>query len=255
MLYNLIILNARSGITIANIRLAEEGITEKDGILMGGIVKAIRDFLRELEIGDIRTFQTLEKKIVNYIQGDILIALVCDENDNTDLYLPKIKYIAALFDENCDWDDWSGEITQFKKELDIAKTIIHLKDEEVISHISNSMKKVMNATHEIFGYKIIHESKYVNEFFRDIDDFELSSFFTSDFFQDIIRNHTDLENIISNIIPLNDMVFTSLNYGRFTLFTYQFLEKYIILLFLPGELNPIADLIKYEEKIRDVIGF
>ena len=55
MLYNVIVLNHVSGVTLATIRLSDEGINENDGILMAGVVKAIRDFLQELKIGKIHT--------------------------------------------------------------------------------------------------------------------------------------------------------------------------------------------------------
>ena len=91
MLYNVIVLNHVSGVTLATIRLSDEGINENDGILMAGVVKAIRDFLQELKIGKIHTFQTHEKKILIAIDGVILVALVCDESTNSELYYPKIN--------------------------------------------------------------------------------------------------------------------------------------------------------------------
>ncbi|MHA1275217.1 MAG: hypothetical protein ACTSQS_17575 [Promethearchaeota archaeon] len=113
MIYNLLVIHSESGNNVATIKVAENGFDENEGILMSGVIKAIEDFLNELKIGNIRSFNTHERQVIIYKQKYIFLVLICDEDDDPNMYLTKIEYIANLFNEGVDWTNWYGETTMF----------------------------------------------------------------------------------------------------------------------------------------------
>lgn len=255
MLYNLIVINVESGINIATLKLAEEGLHVDYGHLMSGVVKAIKDLLEELELGSIETFSTQEKRVVIYKEGLILVALVCDDEDNYDIYLPKLRYVANLYHSHCDWENWCGEMNMFDELKQPAKDIFRLSDEEIIKHIKSDMKELMVGNPQIYGFKIEKEAKTIEEAFRDIDDFELSSLFTSNFINDLLIKREKYKNLVNLLMPKEDIWDAYLNFGRFSIYSRKILGNLYINVFLPGELNPLKDLDEYALKLKEVSSF
>lgn len=254
MLYNVIVLNHVSGVTVATIRLSDEGINENDGILMAGVVKAIRDFLQELKIGKIHTFQTHEKKILIAIDGVILVALVCDDNTNSELYYPKIKYIANSFNNSCNWDTWCGELDIFDELKDSISTIINLSDQEIIDYLQESVERILKTFPNMYGFKIIYKSETIAEKFNDNVDFELKTFFESDFFNDFEENKNNIEDVISEVMDFSTIDESFIDYGRFSIISSRFLGNSQVILFLSGNLDPILEFNKFINNINLLEG-
>ncbi len=254
MLYNVIVLNHVSGVTLATIRLSDEGINENDGILMAGVVKAIRDFLQELKIGKIHTFQTHEKKILIAIDGVILVALVCDESTNSELYYPKIKYIASLFNRSCDWDTWCGELDIFDDIKNSISTIISLSDQELIEYLQRSVDKIINTYPGLYGFKIIYKSETIAEKYNNNIDFELKTFFESDFFNVFEKKKNDIRGVISEVMDLSTIDNSFIDYGRFSILSSKILGDSQIIFFLSGNLDPILEFNKFISDINLLEG-
>ncbi|MBD3254023.1 MAG: hypothetical protein GF383_02980, partial [Candidatus Lokiarchaeota archaeon] len=126
-----------TGINICTLVLADEGSIDEDiGCLASGMVKAIRDFLKELRFGKIKNFLTHERKVIIYKEGEILTALICDENDNSELYYPKVKKIAEIFNDTIREKEWTGELSVFADAISTSRQLIKLSDKEIVEYIN-----------------------------------------------------------------------------------------------------------------------
>ncbi|MEJ2250077.1 MAG: hypothetical protein P8Y70_14330 [Candidatus Lokiarchaeota archaeon] len=255
MLYNLLVLNSTTGLNIVTVKLSEKGIDEESGFLMSGIVKAIQSFLQELKFGEIRTFQTHEKKVIVYQKDHILTALVADESESEGLYLPKIKYITEIFNNAYDWENWGGEIDIFNKEIESVLTILNCDDEDLIKHFSSALKKMINSFTEIYGYKILISNKLKEEVIVNMDNYELKSLFESEFFKSIMDNYKTLKKDILNFLGTSSFLNSYVNYKKFSLFFMEFIQEISIILLLQGNLDPLSDIAKFENKIKELTGF
>ncbi|MFX1501921.1 MAG: hypothetical protein ACFFDH_13235 [Promethearchaeota archaeon] len=254
MIYNLIVLDIETGVSISTIRLSEEGIDENQGILMAGVVKAIKDFLENLQFGRIKEFHTHDKKVIIGKRDRILAALVCDNNVNVDLFYPKINNIANLFYSAYNWEIWDGGLNIFDEIKHTAKQILTLTEKEIISHLFKSLKIYLSEFSEIYGFKIFHNYELKEQFFKKIDDFEISTFLTSDFFKNLEKNQITIIDIISGLINKEELTESYLNYGRFSIYSKSFFGDMFVILLLPGGLNPLSDLPKYQKKLDLIVG-
>ncbi|MHA1149901.1 MAG: hypothetical protein ACTSR8_16820 [Promethearchaeota archaeon] len=254
MIYNLVVINSESGNNVATIKLSEEGFDEGEGILMSGVVSAISNFLNELNIGNIRSFKTHQKQVIVYKKKFVLVVLICDENDEPDYYLPKIEYIANLFDNGCDWSNWCGDVSMFGEIIKTATNILVLSDDDLIEYINSSITEIFTSTEIILGYRIIVGGKIEKKQFRDIEDFELKSLITSEFIEDFSKNHADLIDNIGDLINVMDLTHSFIDYDRFSYFVYHFGSILSIVLYLPGKLNPINDIMEINTKLKNLGG-
>ena len=194
MLYNLIVINAEAGINICTLQLAEEGITEDDGQLASGMVKAIRDILEELKVGEIKNFETHQRQVLMYKKDAILTALICDQEDNIEIYNPKIQKITEMFNNVIDWNSWGGEMDIFEETIKKAKKMITLSNDEILNLLEEKLNQLLVQNSEILGYKIIFNSKVVSEEkLDDIEDFEIKSLLDSNFYNMIKNSLQELE--------------------------------------------------------------
>jgi hypothetical protein len=253
--YNLIILHSESGSNLATIKLSETGIDEDEGILMSGVVKAIENLLHELRMGQIHSFITYEKKILTYKHERILVALICDKNDNIELCLPKIKYVAKLFYEHVDWSVWNGEIHIFNDIIELVKKIFILSDDETISNIDDSLMKIINNFPDIYGYRIYYNHKKVKEYFRESEDFELIVFLKSKMIDTFIQTRNKIAEITKNFLSSDEMQLVFMDYDRFSIYVYNIAVNFEILLYLPGKTDPITDIEKFNKKFQEVSEF
>jgi len=256
MLYNLLIMNRKSGMTITNIQLAEDSISESMGDLASGTLKAIQDVLKELEIGQIKSFETNKKQIIVHKKGRILLALISDIGDNTEVFTPKLQKIAALFDSAIEWDNWSGSIHIFNEQIKKAKNLIKLSEKEIIDMLSNDLRELTDSTPEIYGYKINSHSEIVDSYINpNLDDFELSSFLKSNFYTPINNNISQIEGKILKLLDDSTQKSLFVDYDRISVFLKFYLKDLYAVVFLPGLLDPISDLIPLEQKIIEIGEF
>lgn len=255
MKYNLIILHSESGSNLATIKLSETGIDKGKGMLMSGVVKAIESFLHELSMGQIHSFITHEKKILTYKHGFILVALICDKNDNTELNLPKIKRVAKLFNDHVDWNVWDGEIHIFDNLIEVAKKIFILSDEETISYLNDSLMKMIDIFPEIYGYRLYYNHKKESEYFRESNDFELVTLLKSKIIDSFVQTQKKITDLTSDFLDSDDIQLAFTDYDRFSIYVYSIAENLTILLFLPGKLDPISDIEKFNKKFQEIGEF
>lgn len=242
MLYNLIIINSESGINVANIILSEKGISDDNTQLMSGILKAIESFLKELSLGEIKTFNTHNRKVLISQAGVVLAALILDENDDSELYLPKLQYVSDLFGNSCKWENWCGEIDIFTEEIELAKKVFTLTDDEIIKHLEESLYEFIRNENKVIGFKIINNGKTVISFFKDLEDFELQTFFQSEISNSIMDKHDDIEKILTKVGGAGLFEESFIDYGRFSIFVKHYITEFHILLFLPGKMDILKDL-------------
>lgn len=258
MLYNLLIMNRKSGMTITNIQLAEDSISESMGDLASGTLKAIQDVLKELEIGQIKSFETNKKQIIVHKKGRILLALISDIGDNTEVFTPKLQKIAALFDSAVDWDKWSGSIDIFNEQIKKAKNLIKLSEKEIIDMLANDLRELTDSTPEIYGYKINSHSEIVESYINpNLDDFELSSFLKSNFYTPINNNISQIKGKLLKLLDDDDSNQQNffVDYERISVFLKYYLKDLYVVVFLPGLLDPISDLLPLEQKIIEIGEF
>lgn len=249
-------MNQKSGMTIANIQLAEDSISEGMGDLASGTLKAIQDVLNELEIGQIKSFETHKKQVLVHKQGAILIALICDIGDNTEVYIPKLQKIANMFNHAVDWETWCGSIDIFNNAITKAKNLITLSEQEIIEILSKELKELTDSDSEIYGYKLISQSETVGSYIdSNIDDFELTSFLKSNFYAPIDKNIKQIEKIIMNFLNEGTKENFFIDYERISIFLKHYIKGLYAVVFLQGMLDPVSDLSQFEQKIIKIGDF
>ncbi|MGV9172723.1 MAG: hypothetical protein ACOC44_07280 [Promethearchaeia archaeon] len=247
-------LNAEVGINLCTLQLAEEGIDEDTGQLASGMIKAIRDILKELKIGKIKNFNTHEKQVIVYKKDAILTALVCDKHENAEIYNPKIRKITEMFNNAVDWDKWGGEMDIFNETIEKTKELVTFSEKEIIELLEKQLVKMVKNT-EMYGFKIFHNSEIVIDYTAEIDNFELKSLFESNFYSMIKENLQDLEETLLKIGKTNVKKEFFVDYGKLSILIKSYLENLHIVLFLPGMLDPLLGLAKYEKKLQDLGEF
>jgi hypothetical protein len=247
------VMDEKSGITLANIQLAEESINEEMEVLASGIFKAIGDVLKELKIGQIKSLQTHKKQVILYKKKAILVGLICDIDDNTDIYIPKIEKIANLFINATDWEHWCGDVGIFKEIIKKSKKILILSKQEIISLLDKELKQIRRSLPELYGYTLFLGSKPVKKYINEnIDDFELTSFLKSDFFSPLHKNIQNTEQLLLKIFQEDYKQSFFVDYEHVSIFIKYYFKDLYVVIFLPGMLDPIADLPTFEEKITKI---
>lgn len=252
MLYNLIIINSESGINLANIILSEKGISDDNTQLMSGILKAIESFLKELDMGDIKAFNTHNRKVMIYQEGEALLGLIMDEEDDPKLYEPKLQYLGDLFGNNCKWENFCGDIDIFEEEVELAKTVMALSDDEIVGHLEKSMMAFIETNEITLGYKITNKRDTKASKFKEIEDFELSTFLKSELSHSILENHDLLESILSNVEGVGSFEVSFIDYGKFSILIRHYVSEIHIILFLPGKLNVLKDVNSLIRSIKEL---
>ncbi|MHA1195112.1 MAG: hypothetical protein ACTSRH_00090 [Promethearchaeota archaeon] len=255
MLHNLLIINADTGINLASIKLSETGFEESDGVLISGVVKAIDSFLREVKFGEIRYFITHQKKVIIYIQDSILLALICDKEENENLYIPKLELIGKKFSSLINWDNWNGEINIFESQLEFVKKILSLTVDEVIEHLNNCLTELSEKHPEIYGYRINLKLVKKVEKLDNIEDFELSNFISSNFFEDVIINQQELSKIFLNSLNSDNFDLHLIDYGRFSIYVIPYIYDILVIIFLQGNILPLEIESLYYDQMKKLSGF
>ncbi len=247
MIYNLLILNAVSGVNIANIKISEKGVDDGDSHLMSGVIKAIESFFKELDMGEIKTFITNHRKVCLYQEKGILSALLCDESDNIDLYFSKIKNITNLFNSKFDMETWSGDTELFSQEIEQARQILTLTEKDLIEILQKLGEKMLEAVPEIHGYKILKNSQILVENLRNTNDFELSTFFSSQFFNLLLKKKEQFESSILHFQNTEQIFSDFIDYGKFSIFSKTYDNNLALFFFLPGKKDPFKFQTKFSE--------
>jgi len=125
MLHNLLIIEKLTGISIGNINLSGKDYTEKEIDFLSASIKAIQGFFKEMDFGELETFQFLEKTIMIHTKNSIVMLLICDKDtSNLPQYYPKLELISVMFEKSIEWFSWDGNVSKFQKLLDAAKEIL-----------------------------------------------------------------------------------------------------------------------------------
>lgn len=125
MLHNLIILEKETGISIGNVNLTGKDYDDKKADFLSASVKAIQEFFKEMDFGELETFQFLEKKILIYRRSTIVILLICDKDTNLNLYWPKLELISIMFEKGIEWSGgWDGNVSRFNEFVKVSKEVL-----------------------------------------------------------------------------------------------------------------------------------
>ena len=87
-----------------------------DKDLFSGLLTAIRGFLKEIHMGELTSFSTLEKKIIISLTENIVVALILDLAASTEKYQGIAYEIGHQFSQvhGVDLQEWDGNRAQFK---------------------------------------------------------------------------------------------------------------------------------------------
>jgi hypothetical protein len=124
MLHNLFILKKESGISIGSIDLSDKLYDEQEADLISSSIKAITDFFKTMQFGDIETFQFLDKSIKIIRKKEIILALVSDRDTNLNIYYPKLELISVMIEKSIDWFEWDGNVSKFRALMESAKQVL-----------------------------------------------------------------------------------------------------------------------------------
>jgi len=125
MLHNLIILEKETGISIGNVNLTGKDYDEKKTDFLSASVKAIQEFFKEMDFGELETFQFLEKKIIIYRKKSIIMLLICDKDTNLNLYYPKLELISIMFEKGIEWSGgWDGNVSKYQEFVNVSKEVL-----------------------------------------------------------------------------------------------------------------------------------
>ena len=125
MLRNLIILEKETEISIGNVNLAGKDYDEKKADFLSASVKAIQEFFKEMDFGELETFQFFEKKIMIHRKKAIFMLLICDKDTNLNLYWPKLELISTMFEKGIEWSGgWDGNVSKYQEIVKVSKEVL-----------------------------------------------------------------------------------------------------------------------------------
>lgn len=113
MIHYIILINRESGILMLEKRLSDV-LPDIKSDLLSGMLVALRKFSMELQIGELSTFNTHNKKFLISVTKNTLVALIIDLEDSEQEYEKLALNIGKIFQESYDVENWDGNIEFFE---------------------------------------------------------------------------------------------------------------------------------------------
>jgi len=125
MLHNLLIIEKETGVSIGNVSLTGKDYDEEKTDFLSASIKAIQEFFKHMDFGELETFQFLEKKIIIYRKKRIIMLLICDKDTDLSFYWPKLELISMMFEKSIEWGGgWDGNVSKYKEFIKVSKEVL-----------------------------------------------------------------------------------------------------------------------------------
>ena len=124
MLHYVILIQRQSGVLMFEAKLSD-ALPDIKSELLSGMVLALLEFSKELQIGELSTFKTHNQKFMISVTSNTLVALIIDFKDSEKEFELLAVEIGKRFEDTFDIDKWDGLIEYFEPFSEVLQTIIN----------------------------------------------------------------------------------------------------------------------------------
>lgn len=251
MIHSIIVFKQESGLPIYTHHFGDLAV---DDSLTSGVIHAITSLLREMELGQLRSFITHEKKVLIVPIEFIYIAIVVDLEDTDGEWISKSVEIGEIIEKEF------GEIIRSQQAFDlsafdeynkkIVEKLLYTGDQN--RFILKEIEEQLFQNTSILGAFVLKSSRLVYKLIKsDYEDFELKVFIESPFPIKIVKTlfPTVLQSF--NLLKLGKMEYSKLETINMNIFLIHLTPSLQVSIFSDNdyelhfdEITPILEKLK-----------